>query len=226
MKRRKKARITINQRNRILICIAVVVVVLVGIVAIVRGIHKRNLSAFEQVEQEGFVYTDQPDMDIDLLTPNEYSRPQIALDKVKGVVVHYTANPGSSAKQNRDYFEGLKDSHITKASAHFVIGIDGEIVQCIPTAEIAYASNSRNQDTVAIECCHPDKTGKFTDATYQSLIRLTAFLLGKFDLTTDDVIRHYDITGKNCPKYFVENESAWIDFKEDVNQFILENGET
>ncbi|MFR8755306.1 MAG: hypothetical protein ACLVG5_00555 [Clostridium sp.] len=38
-------------------------------------------------------------------------------------MVHYTANPGTTAQQNRDYFEGLKDSHETHASSHFVIGL-------------------------------------------------------------------------------------------------------
>lgn len=44
-----------------------------------------------------------------LLTANINSRPGIALEKVKGIVVHYTANPGTSAKANRDYFESRKN---------------------------------------------------------------------------------------------------------------------
>ena len=107
-----------------------------------------------------------------------------------------------------------------QALRNIVIGMDGEIVQCIPCNEIAYASNDRNEDTIAIECCIPDETGEFTDATYQSLIELTAWLMGRYDLTTDDVIRHYDVTGKICPKYFVEHEDAWEQFKADVQQQI------
>ena len=118
--------------------------------------------------------------------------------------------------QNRDYFEGLKDSHITKASSHFIVGLEGEIVQCVPTWEVAYASNSRNADTVSIECCHPDDSGEFNDKTYRSMVQLTAWLCEKFGLDENDVIRHYDVTGKNCPKYFVENEAAWEQFKSDV----------
>ena len=49
----------------------------------------------------------------------------------------------------------------------------------------------------------------FTDATYRSLVQLTAWLCAKYDLTADQVIRHYDVTGKICPKYFVEDEDAW-----------------
>ncbi len=135
-----------------------------------------------------------------------------------------TANPGSTAQNNRDYFENLKDTQETKVSSNFIVGLEGEIIQCVPTAEVAYASNSRNHDSVSIECCHPDETGKFEDATYQSLVELVAFLCGKFDLGMDDIIRHYDVTGKECPKYFVDYEDEWEAFKHDVAKYIQENG--
>lgn len=157
-----------------------------------------------------------PEIDVELLTVNPYSRPGIALKAVKGIVVHYTANPGSSAMANRNYFENLKESQDRKVSSHFVVGLDGEIIQCIPTKEIAYASNDRNTDTLSIECCHPDETGEFTEDTYDSLVQLTAWLCKRFSLDRDDVIRHFDVTGKNCPRYFVEHEDAWEQFKEDV----------
>lgn len=68
-----------------------------------------------------------PDIDVQLLTVNEYSRPGTKTERINGIVIHYTANPGSTAMQNRNYFEGLKDSHITKASSHFIVGLDGEM---------------------------------------------------------------------------------------------------
>ena len=92
-----------------------------------------------------------PDIDVELLTVNPYSRPGTETKKITGVVVHYTANPGATAMDNRNYFENLKDSHETKVSSNFVVGLEGEIVQCVPTWEEAYASNSRNIDTVSIE---------------------------------------------------------------------------
>ena len=157
-----------------------------------------------------------PALDVQLLTPNEYSRPQTPLTSVNGIVIHYTANPGTDAQNNMDYFEGLKDSHLTYASSHFVVGIEGEIIQCIPSSEIAYASNSRNSDTLSIECCHTDETGKFTDATYEALVKLTAWLCDAVKIGREDVIRHYDVSGKACPLYFVEHEDALKQFKEDV----------
>ncbi len=165
-------------------------------------------------------FTGAPPFQVDLLDINEYSRPGIPLEQINGIVIHYTANPGSTAQNNRDYFEGLKDSHETKVSSHFVVGIEGEIVQCIPSSEIAYASNSRNSDTLSIECCHTDETGKFTEATYTSLVRLTGWLCYRFNLTSEDVIRHYDVTGKICPKYYVDHPEEWEQFKEDVGEQI------
>ena len=128
------------------------------------------------------------------------------------IVIHYIGNPGTTAQQNRDYFAN-PDSDV---SAHFVIGLDGEIIQCIPLNEMSAASNWRNRDTISIEVCHPDESGKFTEATYKSLVRLTAWLMNASMLDTTHIIRHHDITGKDCPLYFVDHEDAWTQFLEDV----------
>ena len=137
------------------------------------------------VQETGQIdWTGAPELDVELLDVNEYSRPGTTLKQVNGIVIHYTANPGSSAMANRDYFEGLKDAHTTKASSHFIVGLEGEVVQCIPTTEIAYASNDRNGDTISIECCHPDDTGAFNTVTYQSMVQLTAWLCNRFGLTS------------------------------------------
>lgn len=162
----------------------------------------------------------EPAIDVQLLDVNPYSRPGVSNNGIHGIVIHYTANPGSTAQENRDYFNGLQYSHKTSASSNFVVGLDGEIIQCVPTWEVAYASNDRNYDTVSIEACHPGEDGKFTSKTYRSLVQLTAWLCVKFDLTEEQVIRHYDVTGKDCPRYFVEHEDAWEQFRSDVGSAI------
>ena len=209
-KRKRKKRRSISFRW--ISCVALLALIVVSIVKV------KQFAAAKESEPVP-IAAEAPDLDVELLTVNAYSRPGIALDQVNGIVIHYTANPGSTAMQNRDYFEGLKDSHITKASSHFIVGLEGEIVQCIPTSEMAYASNSRNSDTIAIECCHKSEDGKFEEKTYDSLVRLTAWLCRKFHLTADDVIRHYDVTGKKCPLYFVEHEDAWEQFRQDVADY-------
>lgn len=152
----------------------------------------------------------------DFIRKNKYSRPGDALEQINGIVVHYVGNPGTSAEQNRNYFDGLADSGERSAGSHFIIGIDGTIIQAVPLDEIAYASNDRNVDTISIECCHPDESGKFTQATYDSLVKLVKWLKETYQLEAKDVIRHYDVTGKDCPRYFVQNPEAWEAFLQDV----------
>nr|WP_325299344.1 peptidoglycan recognition family protein [uncultured Dysosmobacter sp.] len=154
----------------------------------------------------------------DFLTVNEWSRPGTELEAVNGVVIHYVGNPNTTAQANRNYFESLSSGQEgTYASSHFVIGLEGEAIQCIPLSEIAYASNTRNGDTVAIEVCHPDETGRFLPVTYDRTVELTAWLCREFRLDPEtDVIRHYDVTGKRCPLYFVDHPEAWDAFRADV----------
>lgn len=141
-----------------------------------------------------------------------FARTGVKLVEINNIVIHYTGNKGSTAQNNRDYFNKID----TDVCSHFVIGLEGEIIQCVPLDEKSAASNNRNLDTISIEVCHPDDGGKFNDATYQSLVKLTAWLCNNSSLKSEDVIRHYDVTGKECPKYFVDNESAWKTFLTDV----------
>ena len=99
----------------------------------------------------------------DLLTVKPLVPARHAPGEGDGVVIHYVGNPSTTAQANRNYFESLSSGETeTYASSHFVVGLEGEVIQCIPLTEIAYASNIRNDDTVAIEVCHPDETGEFS----------------------------------------------------------------
>ena len=201
--RRRKRR-----KQQIIFRAVTFIVFFLALLLIVMLVHKvsEKSAAEEAVVSEPVKYVEKsPDFAVELLTVNEYSRPGTELAQVNGIVVHYTANPGTTAEQNRSYFESLAETGETHASSHFIIGISGEIIQCIPCYEIYYASND---------------SGKFTDETYQSLVELVAWLMGRYELTADDVIRHYDVTGKDCPKYFVENSNAWSDFKTDLLTYI------
>ncbi|WP_276948649.1 peptidoglycan recognition protein family protein [Acetatifactor muris] len=164
------------------------------------------------------VFAAHPQWTEDFLTPNEYSRPGDSLETVNNIFVHYTANPGTSAAQNRSYFEQQKDMHEASVSAHFIIGYEGEIIQCVPLDEIAYAVMTRNFDSISIECCYLAEDGSFTQETYDSLISLLAWLTDAYDLDSEDILRHYDCGGKKCPLYYTNNEDEWEQLKMDVDK--------
>lgn len=177
-------------------------VILAGSLLFMRWYHEKNRPVLSELKAPDW-YTQ------DFLTVNPYSRPGTKRTRVDNIVVHYVANPGTSARQNWSYFNNLAQQtgpDGVSASSHYIIGIDGEILQGIPLDEVAYANYPRNDDTVSIECCHPDATGEFSQETMDSLVKLTAWLCRELRLDEKDVIRHYDVIGKNCPKYYVDNE--------------------
>jgi len=169
---------------------------------------------------------------------DNYNRPKTALKKQKAVIIHWTANTGrgANAMANRNYFNtkpAIYDAkgNKTYASAHYVVD-DKTIVQCIPDNELAYhvgatsyqpnmrsllnipASDSPNYYTIGIEMCI-NSDGDF-EKTKQNTIELTRYLLEKYGLTINNVFRHYDITGKNCPAMMVSNAADWQQFLNDV----------
>lgn len=215
-----------RRKLKVLFISTIIIIAIIGIIVAAEKILEKNNTGIKEIidniAQKEETTTEDPFLLSDeviknYLTPNEYSRPGKELKEVNAIVVHYVGNPGTTAAQNRSYFENLKDTHATSASSHYIIGMEGEIIQCVPLNEISYASNNRNKDTIAIECCHPDETGQFTTATYKSLVKLVAALCRTYDLNPETgIIRHYDVTGKHCPLYYVNHEDEWYGFKLDV----------
>ena len=128
--RKRKKNKTLSRSKKGLI-ILIIITVLLCVVTILK---KQEQSKEYTENKSDYIDSVKPDIDVELLTPNEYSRPGIATNKITGIVVHYTANPGATAMNNRDYFEGLKDSHITKASSNFA--------QSLLAADIAWRVRS------------------------------------------------------------------------------------
>lgn len=152
------------------------------------------------------------------LTPNQYSRPGTPMKEVKGIVIHYVGNPESTAIANRNYFESLKNQDKTYASSHYIVGLEGEVIACVPENEVAYHASQANGDHIGIEVCHPDASGRFRAVTYEALIGLVITICKRYHLNPlRDVIRHYDVTGKNCPNYYVEHIDEWDRFRQEVH---------
>ena len=233
-KKTKKRRKNLLYIKTVVLSISILLIlVLIFIIASMILLHKKEQEATRQAANISYkdilreetiqgipmsVFYSHPEWIEYYLTPNEFSRPGDALEEVNSIFIHYTANPRTNARQNRSYFEQLGQTGERSASSHFIIGYNGEIVQCIPMNEIAYAVKTRNFDSVSIECCYIDDDGKFTQETYDSLILLLKWLVKAYDLQKEDILRHYDCGGKSCPLYYVENEEEWIKLKEDVFQ--------
>lgn len=169
------------------------------------------------------------------------NRPKRNLAKLKGVVVHYTANysRGADALAHFNYFNRSirVNGRIRIASAHYMVD-DQRILQLIPDAEVAFhcgavsglpytdlANNvirenglSANEFLIGIEMCV--NVDGVWEKTYAHTVELTGGLLRKHGLGLDQLYRHYDITHKVCPKMFVEAPSLWTRFKNDV-QFVV-----
>lgn len=144
-----------------------------------------------------------------------------SLDKIKYIVIHYTANKGDTAQNNADYFK----RNIVEASAHFFVD-EENIVQSVPDNFIAYSVGGKkypntnggtyygkctNTNSINIEMC--DSFNSVPEKTLSLTVELTKTLMKKYNIPIENVIRHYDVTGKVCPKPFVNNESLWLDFK-------------
>jgi N-acetylmuramoyl-L-alanine amidase CwlA len=150
------------------------------------------------------------------LTINPMSRPGTKIGTIKGIVIHYVGNPGSSAKANRDYFESLKNQKVTYASSHYIVGLGGEIIRCVPEDEVAYHASAANGNYIGIEVCHPDASGKFSDVTRAALVELAADILWRH--SAKEIKRHYDVTGKLCPLYYVNNPAEWEKLVADIRK--------
>lgn len=223
MKRRRARRRKAYFYRALAFLIVVLCLVLIYFMTcmIYRVVHRDTDKNIVEIVSEKIVgkQIQKPDIQEAYLDINAYSRPGTELKKIKSVFVHYTANAGTSAMQNRSYFANLAETHERSASAHLIIGYEGEIVQCIPLEEQAYAVMTRNDDSISIECCYLEEDGQFTPATYDSLVHTLAWLLEEYNLSTEDILRHYDCGGKLCPIYYVEHEDAWNQLLTDVENY-------
>ena len=143
----------------------------------------------------------------------------------QGIVIHYVGNPGSSAEGNRNWF----NNGGTGASAHYIVGLNGEILRCLPDDEQgAHAGRSygaawnamattNNSRFIGIENCHPKADGQFNTLTNNALIWLCVDLCKKWNLNpANDIYRHYDVTGKSCPLFHTNYPQEWSRLKNDI----------
>lgn len=182
----------------------------------------------------------------EFLSKNDYSRPCRKIDGVRAIVIHWLEVPWQSAYNCRDYFESRKDGSQGYGSAHYIVGLDGVIVQCIPEDEVAYHCGSSQNDpksgkiytdlareifgvyamssktspnmvSIGIEHCHVDNLGSMTVATRKASIELAATLCKRYNLDPLKAIRtHNEIVGW-------KNCHKWfVDHPDDFMQYKLQ----
>lgn len=139
--------------------------------------------------------------------------------KIKYIVIHYTANNGDTSKGNCSYFK----NNVVGASAHYFVD-ENEVCQSVADSNTAWAVGAkhyrhrycRNGNSISIEMCsRKNSKGKYyiKEETVNRAIQLTKELMKKYNIPVENVLRHYDVTGKNCPAPFVENKALWTNFK-------------
>lgn len=133
---------------------------------------------------------------------------------IKYIVIHDTGNFTDSAAGNASYFGSCDRG----ASAHCFVD-DGAIVQVVEFSNAAWhcgdghdAYGIGNHNSIGIEMCR--KNSIVTDITEANTIELVKYLMNKYGVPVDKVVRHYDASRKNCPSSFAYNNWArWFNFK-------------
>lgn len=148
-------------------------------------------------------------------------------DDIRYLVYHYTGNDGDRAVNNAKYYQ----STVVGASAHYFVD-DEEIYQSVGDLFIAWAVGGRkwsdcrqtgggslygmvtNANSISIEMCDTVRDGRImaSEATLERAAALGRELMEKYDIPVERVVRHFDVTGKHCPAYLMD-ETAWVAFK-------------
>lgn len=180
--------------------------------------------------------------------PKETAITEAKNRKIEYIVIHYTA--GTTSKKGKAKDQAIDFNNRTgkeRASADFIVD-DEEIVQynddilnkftwhCEGAKEESVAGGKfynicTNENSIGIEICSTNKDGNykvpndpgfyFTDAVLKLTINLVKNLMLTYNIDTDHVIRHYDVTGQKCPGVIGWNEdsgdvSKWSEFKKSI----------
>lgn len=129
------------------------------------------------------------------------------LSYIKYIVIHYTGNDGDMDESNGNYFKNNQ----VGASAHYFVD-DDSVTQSVPDDYIAWHCGAskykhakcRNTNSIGIEICDDVRNGKIypSKKTIENVLELTYTLMNKYNVPKENVIRHYDVTGKICPAYW------------------------
>ena len=136
-----------------------------------------------------------------LIPRDKYNRPAVK-STPKRICVHYTGDCGASADRLALFFT---TNSAAKTSSQYIVGMAGEVIRCVPDDEIAYAAAGKNNGTIHIEVCYKRADGGFEEESIAALNELVLYLMERYHIAAKNVLRHYDLTGKFCPAYYVDS---------------------
>lgn len=154
-----------------------------------------------------------------LCHPTNYQRGRA--QPVSFLVFHYVGSAGG-AESNARYYQNTAN---VGASAHYFVdhAPGAEVWQSVPETDTAWHCGAkkyvhpscRNANSIGIEmCCHQRTDGIWyiDESTMAAAAELGRDIMARYGIPMDHVLRHYDVTGKLCPRPMVD-EAAWADFK-------------
>lgn len=130
-------------------------------------------------------------------------------DEIKAIVIHNTGNENDTAENNAKFFS----NKVTPSrSAHFFIDREGNIIRSVYIKRVAWSVGQpsigclyNNKNTVSIELCDI-ATKDISEKQLKSLKWLIKKIRKKCK-NANQIIRHYDINGKQCPlRYLTPNK--------------------
>ena len=156
------------------------------------------------------------------------------LNTIKYIIIHYTANDGDTALSNAKYFARGNRG----ASAHYFVD-SNNIVQSVEDNYVAWSVGGskysdcsktgggkfygicNNSNSINIELCDDIKNGNIypTEAAISNAIDLVRSLMEKYNISSNNVIRHFDVNGKRCPAYWCgdsQKNGKWQKFKNSI----------
>lgn len=136
---------------------------------------------------------------------------------VEYLVLHYTANQGDTARGNLDYFA----REVTRSSAHYFVDRN-EVCQSVPEGAAAYHVGGKtrkhprcvNDNSIGIELC--DSAFSVPRETEKRALELARDIIRRYHIPPENVLRHYDVTGKLCPLPWVRDPAGWRAFKKEL----------
>ena len=163
-------------------------------------------------------------IDLEIKTANRenFTAKQRKLSDIAYLVVHYTGNRGDTAKNNADYFA----REVTGTSAHYFVD-EREVWQSVPDGHAAWHCGRRgtysppacrNANSIGVEVCMLDKQGRVRQASVDRAAALVRELMQRYSIPPDRVVRHYDVTHKDCPAPMVQNPALWREFQAKLTQ--------